>query len=264
MRARNIKPGFFDNEDLAEIDMAGRVLFIGLWLMADREGRLEERVRRIKAKLFPFDNIRIDVFLKQLHDKGFIIRYQVNGLDYIQIINFKKHQNPHINERKSTIPEPDLHYTCTILAPKENGTAPAESLLLNPESLSTEAPDPSGTETVGFFETFWKAYPKKVGKLDAQRAWKKNKHPDIFKILEVIEKQKTSREWTEEKGRFIPNPATWINQGRWDDEPGTETIQTGARFHREAEPLKRDEKLWLGPVPEDFKKVFEKIGRTEK
>ena len=48
-RARNIKPGFFANENLAECDPLARLLFAGLWCLADREGRLEDRPKRIAA-----------------------------------------------------------------------------------------------------------------------------------------------------------------------------------------------------------------------
>lgn len=67
------------------------------------------------------------------------------------------------------------------------------------------------------FLKFWAAYPKKTGKLAAQNAWKKNGRPGIDKILEAIEQQRASPQWTRDSGRFIPNPATWLNQGRWDD-----------------------------------------------
>ena len=71
------------------------------------------------------------------------------------------------------------------------------------------------------FAEFWTAYPKKVGKKAAQKAWEKAK-PDaeLFeKIMQAVATAKTSEQWLREGGRFIPNPSTWINQGRWDDEP---------------------------------------------
>ena len=69
------------------------------------------------------------------------------------------------------------------------------------------------------FESFWSAYPKKIGKADALKAWKKN-HAEqhIDKALKTIERMKQTDQWKRDGGRFIPNPATWINQGRWDDE----------------------------------------------
>lgn len=55
MRARNIKPGFFKNEDISECSPSARLLFIGLWMLADREGRLEYRPKRWKGELFPYE-----------------------------------------------------------------------------------------------------------------------------------------------------------------------------------------------------------------
>ncbi len=54
MRARNIKPGFFKNEHLGTADPIVALLFEGLWLLADRDGRLEDRPLRIKAEIFPY------------------------------------------------------------------------------------------------------------------------------------------------------------------------------------------------------------------
>ncbi|MEB3881297.1 hypothetical protein ODJ72_22395, partial [Pseudomonas guariconensis] len=103
-RSRNIKPGFFSNEHLAELDFATRLLFIGLWTEADREGRLEDRPRRLKMALFPADNVDLDRMLDDLDHLGFIKRYAVGDVKAIQIINWSKHQNPHVKEAKSTIP----------------------------------------------------------------------------------------------------------------------------------------------------------------
>ena len=93
-RSRNIKPGFFLNDQLAEIEPLGRLLFAGLWCIADREGRLEDRPRRIKAEVLPYDNCDVDELLNQLAGRGFIVRYEVDGEGYIQVVNFIKHQNP--------------------------------------------------------------------------------------------------------------------------------------------------------------------------
>lgn len=67
------------------------------------------------------------------------------------------------------------------------------------------------------FSTFWSAYPRKVGKDAARKAFAKVKAP-VETLLAAIEQQKRSEQWTVENGRFIPNPATWLNQGRWEDE----------------------------------------------
>lgn len=107
-RARNIKPGFFSNEQLAECDPLARLLFVGLWCIADREGRLQDRPRRIKAELLGYDECNVDLLLSQLDKNGLIKRY-TSGEAYIQIINFTKHQDPHYKEKSSEIPAMDGH-----------------------------------------------------------------------------------------------------------------------------------------------------------
>lgn len=134
MRARNLKPGFFKNEDLAECEPLARILFSGLWCMADRSGRLEFRPKRIKAEVLPYDNCNIEKLLKQLSDKNFILIYAVNNDNYIEILNFGRHQNPHCKEAESLIPAPVKHSANTVQAPDENGSRPADSPFLIPDS----------------------------------------------------------------------------------------------------------------------------------
>lgn len=105
-RARNIKPGFYKNEDLAECSIWARFIFPGLWMLADREGRLEDRPKRIKGELLPFDSQDAEPLLVELAARGFIERYEVEGRAYIQITAFSKHQNPHHREAESDIPPP--------------------------------------------------------------------------------------------------------------------------------------------------------------
>ena len=67
------------------------------------------------------------------------------------------------------------------------------------------------------FERFWNEYPKKVGKKAAWKAFQRIKEP-LETLLTAIERQKCGDQWSRENGRYIPNPATWLNQGRWEDE----------------------------------------------
>ena len=68
-----------------------------------------------------------------------------------------------------------------------------------------------------YFEDFWYFYPKKVGKDAAIKAWNKVK-PDILLVSDALKWQKESKQWQAEDGKYIPNPATYLNQGRWQDE----------------------------------------------
>lgn len=105
-RARLLKPGFFTNEHLAELPFEGRLLFAGLWTLADREGRLEDRPARIKAAVFPFEAVDVAGLLAALEAKGFIERYSGNAMALIQIAKFLDHQTPHHREPASTLPAP--------------------------------------------------------------------------------------------------------------------------------------------------------------
>ncbi len=106
-RARNIKPGFFVNEDIAECEPMARLLFISLWMLADREGRLENRPKKIKMQSFPYDDCNIDDLLAQLSKKSFIFIYTAGNSSIIQINNWSKHQNPHHKEVESELPRFD-------------------------------------------------------------------------------------------------------------------------------------------------------------
>jgi uncharacterized protein YdaU (DUF1376 family) len=70
------------------------------------------------------------------------------------------------------------------------------------------------------FDLFWKAYPKKIGKGAAQKSWKKIKPSKKLSatIIEAVKMQSKSPQWTKDGGQFIPHPATWLNQERWNDE----------------------------------------------
>ena len=108
MRARNIKPGFWVNEDLGRCDPQARLLFAGLWCLADRQGRLQFRPARWRAELFPYDT-DCDVYglFQQLLDCGGLVQlYEIEGVQYVEITNFLRHQTPHRNEKASVIPAP--------------------------------------------------------------------------------------------------------------------------------------------------------------
>ena len=74
-RIRSIKPDFFVNDELGALSPTTRLLFIGLWTQADREGRLHDRPKRLKVMLLPYDDVDIEEAISELADSGHIIRY---------------------------------------------------------------------------------------------------------------------------------------------------------------------------------------------
>jgi hypothetical protein len=144
LRARNLKPGFFQNECLAELPIEARLLFAGLWCMADREGRLEDRPKRIKIQIFPGDMLDVEPLLQGLADQKLIVRYQVDGAGYIWIPCFLKHQRPHTKEAASSIPA----YHVEPKAPTKVGASTDLgecSPALNPSSLNPHSLNPLPT-----------------------------------------------------------------------------------------------------------------------
>ncbi len=105
-RQRMIKPEFFLHDELAELSPLHRLLFIGLWTLADREGRLEDRPKRIKVEVLPWDDVDVEEALADLDAGGFIHRYETEGRRYICLPSFLRHQRPHPKEAPSTIPSP--------------------------------------------------------------------------------------------------------------------------------------------------------------
>jgi hypothetical protein len=108
-RSRNIKPSIMDNEELAELEPLARLLFIYLWMLADREGRLEDRPKRIAAQALPYDRTAdVGAMLDDLQSAGFIVRYEAHGVACIQILAFQKHQAPHVREAASALPAKNM------------------------------------------------------------------------------------------------------------------------------------------------------------
>lgn len=210
-RARNIKPGFFTNDLLAETGPLGMLLFEGLWCMADREGRLEDRPRRLKAELLPYFDADVDALLDELASRGFVVRYERDGARYLQVVNFGKHQSPHVKEAPSTIPAPDEHGASTG---KESLIA--DSLIADSglRIADTSARPRAKAEPDVQFEAFWQRYPRKEpSKKEAARAWAKVKAP-FDEVMAGLERWRVA--W-DSRGdpTFVPHATTWLNQERW-------------------------------------------------
>ena len=133
-------------------------------------------------------------------------------------------RNPHNTLQDKTLQDKTLHNIKeSVGASNQEKLQPGESLTVKMAGMAAgeeACEEPSKTLAAKRFEKFWTTYPKKAGKKAAEAAWKKIK-PDTAlydKIIIAIGKARVTEQWTKENGRFIPNPTTWLNQGRWDDE----------------------------------------------
>lgn len=165
-RKRNIAPGFFKNEDLGECAPLARLLFAGLWCWADRLGRVEDRPKRLRAEILPYDQADGEVLVAELAQHGFVKRYEAAGVRVLQIVNFDRFQDPHPREAASLLPDeagniegsPEADLGRTLGEPPEP-PSPASS-------LARSLPRPSHS-------------PDPLASLAGERAGKGNGVPDL-------------------------------------------------------------------------------------
>lgn len=117
-------------------------------------------------------------------------------------------------ERRFNTGSTDVQHTLNERATTVQPTITHEPLTKNPPTPRAAPVD------VSLFENFWSAYPRKVAKPEALKAWIKHK-PDAelaAAIVKGLETAKRSKDWLKDEGQFIPHPATWLNNRRWEDE----------------------------------------------
>lgn len=245
-RTRQIKPSFFTNEVLGTVSPLGRLLFISLWGLADRNGLLEHRPERLKATVLPYDDCDINSLLQELNGK-FITIYGPGG-KYIKIHNFSKHQHIFKDEPASNIPPPIQKKTLTEqietrgtsplssifslqaskripqqavnrpTAPQKPSQKPMQMSLLGPvQPEEFKGHIPSNPNYSPQFKRFWAMYPKKCGGFETYRAWKAMGLDS--KVEEVLKGLKNSLDNNPDwKRKFIKDPVRWIKGGCWLDE----------------------------------------------
>lgn len=233
-RSRNIKPGASKNEVLAELGPMTQFLFVMLPCYADKAGRMEDRPKRIKAEIFPYYEADVDAMLQSLADcdEHFIIRYEIDGKRYLQITNFSEHQTPHHKEIESEIPpftivEP-IKKQAQVKHKPSLPQAPVKGIRLKESGISieeSEEPEP----VIKPFDRFWSAVHQKIGKRQSESAYEHavkrlrvekpdhDPHEFLLDRMTVFARSPSANP----TDRAPIHPATWLNQGRYDDDPAT-------------------------------------------
>jgi len=233
-RRRMIAPEIWESEDFASLSLLARLLFIGLFSNADDEGRGRAKAAFLKSRIFPYDeNIRISDITKacgEIARHTSIVFYEHDENEYYSFKNWCVWQSIS-RPTPSRIPPPDEHSMKNI----EDSMKIIEPSMKNIEdSLNVQCKlMPKRKEKKGKeekekekrarakerFAEFWSEYPRKVAKAKAEQAWEKfEMTEELFNtVMNALKKQKLSRQWKEDGGRYIPHPATWINQKRWED-----------------------------------------------
>lgn len=145
MRIRSIKPEFYKHDGLASLPPLTRLLFTGLWCMADCEGRMEDRPKRIKAEVLPYDDCDVEKMLDDLAKSEFITRYEVKSDKFLCIPSFRRHQRINGKEAvgESRFPAPTGSKVATKGKRRgNNGETPEQQ----PESLEGKGREGKGDD----------------------------------------------------------------------------------------------------------------------
>ncbi len=210
-RIRNIKPEFFFDPELAAIGTIAQLFFIGLWCQADKAGRMKDESLVLKAKIFPYKDIDTEKIISELTPK-FLTRYtSKDGKKYIQINTFSTHQRPHHTEQESILPSPTGKQRCNV---RSTTTYKGEG-----KGDGDRKGEGKGKACVYSeeFETFYQAYPRKVEKSEAFKAWQKHT-PDLQVCLKAVAAQIASGQLNTVEPKFILYPERWIKREKWNDE----------------------------------------------
>jgi hypothetical protein len=226
-RIRTVKPEFPRHEGLYELEKKTgfplRLIYLGLWMVADREGRFRWKPRILKLDVLPFDEIDFSAALDALEAAGFIQRYQVNGEVYGWIPTFLKHQRPNVHEAASQIPEPPPQRKGMIVGnDSRKGKVPSEDLKQSARA-STCMHMHNNTDSAknnGLFDRFWDAYPRhSPSRFKAEQAFNRI-HPSaetLEAMLSCIKQSKQSEQWGNKT--LIPHSTTWLNGRYWEGDP---------------------------------------------
>ena len=87
------------------------------------------------------------------------------------------------------------------------------------KARKTKAATASPPQSVSAFDDFWKSYPRKEAKPRAVKAWKKISEADYPKISADVQRRKQTEDWQREEGKFVPYPAKYLSERRWEDSP---------------------------------------------
>lgn len=270
-RARNIKPSIMDNEELAELGALHRLLFIYLWMLADREGRLEDRPKRIAAQALPYDrSADVDQMLNDLASAGFLSRYTVGGVSVIQVLAFAKHQTPHVREAASSLPEnkpapakelPKHDLGSAEASPRSPDSGFSDSLIPDtglPDTASSDAGDcakATKPECPEGFEQAWREYPQRPGasRADSLKAWKARVREgvDPQSLIDGVLRYAAYCRACQTDPSYIKQPATFFGPGRhyeadWTP-PARASPRNGAPEHRNAAAARA---IFGAPSPE--------------
>jgi hypothetical protein len=236
MRIRSIKPEFWRSDAIARLPRDIRLLFIGLWSYVDDNGVGIDDERMIVADLFALDDDTREVRdyvregLATLSREMRVTRYEVGGKRYLWIRNWFEHQ------RVDRANKPRYPLPPEVAASEDGPDGPDDTdPSRDPRETSAVGTGVQGYRGTGvvstssavapeMFARFYAIYPRRIGKKAAEKAWAKAMKTGADPELVIQSAQRYAASRVGQDPKYTPHPATWLNQGRWEDEPERTTF----------------------------------------
>ena len=248
-KIRGVKPELWTDENFVELSPFARLLWIGLWNHACDNGHLQDKSKQIKMRVLPTDDVNAAELLREIEGQGLIERAE----GWITIPNLSHHQKPHkrwfvvcekpgcehpegtsygFDKPKKANPEPESTVEQPLLndeTASHNGGSTADGDVDcevdgdgDLKVTTTPSRDESlETDPLDRFDEFWDVYAKKVDRRKAEGKWRLalkrvGVTPDL--LIESARAYVTWERANNEGGRFVMDPARWLNGHRWEDE----------------------------------------------
>ena len=238
MPSRLLREGILTSDRVDQLDNAAEVFYRRLMSKVDDHGLYDARPSILRSSLYPLrvDRVReadITRWMAACQKAGVIALYQHDGKPYLQMVDTRWQAR---SEPKYPLPAAN-----SCFQPQTPVPVFGVGVVVGDVDMAA----PVGAE---LFDEFWAEYPKKVGKDAARKAFDKRKPSRdlLARMLASIRVQAQTLAWQKDGGQFIPHPATWLNEGRWqDEETAMPTIQRGP--DPELERIKRESRQAAPP-----------------
>ena len=238
MPSRLLREGILTSERIEELDAPAEVFYRRLMSKVDDHGLYDARPSILRSSLYPLrvDRVReadITRWMAACQKAGVIALYQHDGKPYLQMVDTRWQAR---SEPKYPLPAAN-----SCFQPQTPVPVFGVGVVVGDVDMAA----PVGAK---LFDEFWAEYPKKVGKDAARKAFDKRKPSRdlLVRMLASIRAQAQTLAWQKDGGQFIPHPATWLNEGRWqDEETAMPTIQRGP--DPELERIKRESRQAAPP-----------------